>query len=291
MNQGATMDVQGSGKRGGRRYGIGACLAVAILASLALVAASGFGSEQAATQNISVTLSKGKTTVSGADTLVSGLTKITARNTGSAPANFALARILPGKTFADLQAETKRSRGTPEGTTATLTTFFGIAPGQSFVTTLNLPPGDYVTTQPSNGLGPAVQFSIANGAAGGSPPATTGTVLLYDYGISAPASIRGRGTLKVNDIGANYHFLVGIRLNRGVNADKVVSDIRSGKGGNGPPPGQQVTIIGVVNPGSINYVNTNLKPGSYVIACFNSDRHSAGHNHSQYGMVRKLTVK
>ncbi len=46
-----------------------------------------------------------------------------------------------------------------------------------------------------------------------------------------------------------------------------------------------------MNPGSINYVNTHLRPGRYVIACFNSDRHSAGHDHSQFGMVRKLTVQ
>ena len=287
------MDAHGSARRRRIRRGIGACLAAAAIASLALTAlASGLGSRQEATQSIAVTLSKGATTVTGADTLVAGLTKITARNTGSAPTNFALARLRPGKTLADLQAETKRSSNVPEGTTATLTTYFGLAPGQTFTTTLSLPPGDYVTTQPPNGkgLGPAIQFSVANGAAGGSPPATTGTVLLYDYGIDAPKSIRGRGTLAVNDIGLNYHFLIGIRLNRGVDADQVVADIKAGKD-SGPPPGQFVTIIGVVNPGSVNYVRTNLKPGSYVIACFNSDRHSAGHNHSQYGMVRKLTVK
>ena len=290
--KGAKME-QGSGKRRGRRYGIGACLAVALLASLGLVAASGFGSEQAATQTITVTLSKGKTTVSGTDTLVSGLTRITARNTGSAPASFALARIKPGKTFADLQAALNRSSDVPEGTTATLTTYFGVAPGKTFVTTLNLPPGDYVTTQPpqGKGLGPAVQFSIANGSAGGSPPATTGTVLLYDYGISAPKSIAGRGTLAVNNIGANYHFLEALRLNPGVDANAVIAALRSGKQTKGPPPWQSSAIIGVVNPGSINYVNTNLRPGTYVIVCFNSDRHSAGHNHSQYGMETKLIVK
>ncbi len=75
------MDAQGSGKRHGRRIGIGACIAVAMLTSLALIVASGFGSEQAATQNITVTLSKGTTTVTGTDALVSGLTRITARNT------------------------------------------------------------------------------------------------------------------------------------------------------------------------------------------------------------------
>jgi hypothetical protein len=286
------MKRQISGKRRGLRSGIGACVAVAMLASLGLAVASGLGSEHATTQSIVVTLSKGKTTVSGADTLVAGLTKVTARNTGSAPANFALARLRPGKTIADLRAEVQRSSNVPEGATATLTTSFGVAPGQSFVTTLSLPPGDYVTTQPPDGkgLGPAVQFSIANGAAGGSPPATTGTVQLYDYGIKAPKSILGHGTLAINNIGQNYHFLTGLRLNPGVSADKVVADIRAGKN-DGPPPGQFVSIIGVVSPGTINYVRTNLKPGAYVIACFNSDRHSAGHNHSQYGMVRKLTVK
>lgn len=287
------MNVQGSGKRRRLRSGIGACIAVAMAASLGLAAAGGLGSEHAATQSIVITLSKGTTTVSGADTLVAGLTKVTARNTGSAPASFALARLRPGKTFADLQAELNRSSNVPEGTTATLTTFFGVAPGQSFVTTLDLPPGDYVTTQPPNGkgLGPAVQFSIANGAVGGSPPATTGTVQLYDYGISAPKSISGRGTLAISNIGQNYHFLEALRLNPGVSADKVIADIRAGKRGSGPPPFQDFSIIGVVSPGTVNYVKTDLKPGTYVIACFNSDRHSAGHNHSQFGMERKLIVK
>ena len=287
------MDVHDSARQRRRRNGIGAGIVLAMLASLALVVTSGFGSEQAATQNITVTLSKGTTTVSATDTLVSGLTRITARNTGKAPVDFALTRIKPGKTFADLTAELNRSSEVPEGTTATLTTFFGLAPGRTFVTTINLPPGDYVTTQPpaGKGLGPAAQFSIANGSAGGSPPATTGTVQLYDYGITAPASIKGRGTLKINNIGSNYHFLVGIRLNPGVDADKVISDLRTGAGGNGPPPGEFVSIIGVVNPGSINYVNTRLKPGRYVIACFYADRHSAGHDHSGYGMERKLTVR
>jgi hypothetical protein len=286
------MDAQGSGKRRGLRSGIGACIALGMLASLGLAAASGLGREHAATQSIVVTLSKGKTTVSGADTLVAGLTKVTARNTGSAPADFLVARLRPGKTFADAQAATQRSSQIPEGVLVVPTSFFGVPPGQSFVTTLNLPPGDYVTTQPSNGkgVGPAVQFSIANGAAGGSPPATTGTVLLYDYGISAPATISGRGTLAINNIGQNYHFLVGVRLKPGVNPDKVVRQIRSGNS-NGPPPGQPVSIIGIVGPGTVNYVKTDLKPGTYVIACFNSDRHSAGHDHSQFGMERKLIVK
>ena len=204
------MRAQVSGRRRGLRSGIGACIAVAMLASLGLAAASGVGRQDAATQSIEVTLGKGTTTVSGADTLVAGLTKITARNTGSAPASFLLGRLRPGKTFADLQAAAQRTDQIPEGVVLVVDVVLRRRSGKSFVTTIKLPAGDYVTAQPPNqgkGVGPSAQFSIANGTAGGSPPATTGTVVLYDYGINAPKSISGRGTLKINNIGQNYHFL------------------------------------------------------------------------------------
>ena len=286
------MGVQGSGERRRLRSGIGACIAIAMLAALGLAVASGLGSEHAATQSVEVTLTRDATTVSGADALAAGLTKVTARNTGTAPTDFLLARLRPGKTFADLQAALQRNSQLPEGIMVLPTSFFAIAPGQSFVTTLKLPPGDYVVMQPprGRGIGPSAQFSIANGAAGGTPPPSAGPVVLYDYGVTAPKSISGRGTLAINNIGLNYHFLLGIRLNRGVNADKVVADLRAGTG-SGPPPGEFVTIIGVVAPGSINYVKTNLKPGNYVLVCFNADRHSAGRDHARFGMERKVIVR
>ena len=155
------MDAQRSGNPDRRRLGVGALIVAALLASLGLVVASGLGSEHAATQQLTVTLAKGKTTVGDTSTLVSGLTRVTARNTGSKPANFALVRIKPGKTFADLQAALNRSPDVPEGTTATLTSYFGVAPGQTFVTTLDLPPGDYVVTQPPDGKGSARRRSSA----------------------------------------------------------------------------------------------------------------------------------
>ena len=270
------------------RRGIGACIAVAMLASLGLTALpAGRGSQHAARQRIVVTLRTGTTTVSGADGLVAGLTMVSVRSTRRAPANFALVRLRPGKSLADLRAATQ---DVPEGVITLPTSFFRIRPGQSFVTSVNLPPGDYVAAQPPS-LGAAAQFSVAHGSAGGSPPTTTGTVLLYDYGIRAPAVISGRGTLEIDNIGENFHFLVGLRLNPGVDPDRVVADFRAGVDKAGRQPGLPVEIVGLVGPGTTNYVQTNLKRGTYVIACLNSDRHSAGHEHSQFGMERKLIVK
>jgi hypothetical protein len=288
------MHDDGSRRRRGRlRAGIALCLVVAVAASLGLTAlATGLGGSHDAAQNLDITLAKGSTTVSSAAPLASGLTKISAKNTGPAPSNVLVARIRPGKTFDELTAAVNRSAAIPEEFIATITSFFGLAPGQTFTTTLSLPPGDYIATQPpqGKGTGPVTQFSVSSAAAGGSPPATVGKIQLFDYGIRGATSIKGKGTLAIENIGQNFHFLESIRLNDPSQASEVIQGIKSGHLA-GPPPGQPVSIVGIVQPDTTNYVNINLKKGTYVIACFNSDRHSAGHNHSQYGMVRKLVVK
>ena len=280
-------------RRGGLRAGIALCLVVATAASLALTAlATGLGGGHEAAQTLDITLAKGSTTVSTPTGLASGLTKIQAKNTGSVPTNVLVGRIRPGKTFDELVAVVNRSAAIPEDYLATITSFFGLAPGQTFTTTLSLPPGDYIATQPpqGKGTGPVTRFSVSSAAAGGSPPTTVGKIQLFDYGIRGSTSIKGKGTLAIENIGLNYHFIQGIRLNDPSQASAVVQGIESGHLA-GPPPGQPVSIIGIVQPNTTNYVNVNLKKGTYVIACFNADRHSAGHNHSQYGMVRKLVVK
>jgi hypothetical protein len=149
-----------------------------------------------------------------------------------------------------------------------------------------------VATQPPDGkgLGPAAQFTISDGAAGGSPPPTSGTILLYDYGIRAPATLSGRGTLKINNIGLNYHFVVALKLKPGVTGSSAVAGLRSGKF-NDKDVAQFISIIGVVNPGSVNYVPVRLRPGNYVLVCFYGDRHSAGHDHSRFGMETAVTIR
>ena len=277
-------------RRRGRRAAIAACLAVAIAASLALTAlATGLGQNDAA-QSLGITLAKDSTTVSATAPLATGLTKITATNTGSKPTNFLVARITPGATLEQLVAAVNASPAIPEDLIDNITSFFGLAPGATFTTTVNLPPGEYISTQPPDGkgTGPFTTFTVGSTAAGGTPPATVGKVELYDYGIKAPRAIKGKGTLRLDNIGLNYHFLVALKVKNPKDAAKVVAGILSGRQ---PRTGPPTSIIGIVGPGTTNYVGISLKKGEYVIACFNSDRHSAGHNHSQFGMVRALRVK
>ena len=279
------------GRHRGRRSAIAACLAVAMAASLALAAlATGLGQGNEAAQTLGVTLAKDSTTVTVSAPLASGLTKVTATNNGPKPTNFLLARIRPGATLDQLLAAVNSSPAVPEDLIDNITSFFGLAPGATFTTTVSLPPGDYVTTQPPDGkgAGPYTTFTVSGAAAGGTPPATVGRVQLYDYGIKAPRAIKGKGTLRLDNIGLNYHFLVALRVANPKAAAKAIAGILSGKQ---PRTGPPTFIIGLVSPGTTNYVDISLKKGTYVIACFNADRHSAGHDHAQFGMVRALRVK
>jgi hypothetical protein len=137
---------------------------------------------------------------------------------------------------------------------------------------------------PPRGLGPADEFTVAPGEAGGTAPRGP-RVLMYDYGFRAPATIPRRGTLVIENAGLNFHLVLGIRLNPGLDPAEVREQLMAGA------PGEFVSILGVVGPGTTNYVQTDLKPGTYLLVCFFADRHSAGHEHSEFGMVRKVVVR
>lgn len=290
--EGADVDTPRHARPAPRR-GFGACLALSAASGLGMVAlAGGVSSAAEARQAITITARQGATSVSGAEALSSGLTRVTFRNASRKDAFVALARLRPGVSVETLRARLNRSAALPDRLIAIPASAF-TGPGESSVTTVSLPPGEYVATQPPDGkgLGPATTFTVGGGAAGGTPPRATSSITMYDFGFRVPRAIDGDGTVAVRNIGASPHFIIGIRLNRAADAGRVVRALRSGQELQGPPPGRFVSILGIVTPGTTNYVRPQLQPGRYVIACFYSDRHSAGHEHTDFGMVRAVTVR
>jgi hypothetical protein len=135
-------------------------------------------------------------------------------------------------------------------------------------------PGEYAAFSQGNnqsGLGTVARFSVAGGAAGGSLPRSDSSILMYDYGFKVPGKIDGNGVLRIDNIGENQHFIVGIRLNPGVSPRAARRALVTGQDMQGPPPGELVSVVGLVSPGSSNLMQASLKPGVYVIACFYAD--------------------
>jgi hypothetical protein len=288
MTMTAETTLEAERGRGGRlRVVVPALAAAAVLAGAPAGAAGAAGADQA----ITITAQPGKTVVAGADSLQGGFTAVTmVAGPAREGSNLVLARLNDGVTLAQLRRATRRNEDVPEDL-ITLPTSGFLQPGGRFRTTVRLAPGNYVAAQVPDGpgIGPAAEFTVAPGSVGRAPAATA-RISMFDYGFRGPASIRGKGTLLVKNIGKNFHFVFGVRLAPGVDARQVIASIRAGDL-EGPPPGEEVALLGLVSPGTANYIETDLQPGIYVIACFFADRHSAGVDHGHFGMVRRLIVR
>ncbi len=281
--------------RSGRHLILATALAIAaVLAAIALAPGARQAAQAQAARDALVVTSTSPRDVElmRPATVRAGFTDVTLRNTGDEPVNMGLVRLLPGATLEELRRFAGRTAAIPEHL-ITIVVSETVAPGGTFQTTVRLAPAGYVALgniPEGKGLGPAVHLEVTAPPSGAPAPEVDAKIRLYDYGIIGPARISGAGTLEISNIGRNIHFLAGIRLNRGVSAAKVARDLVSGAGGQGPPPGEFVSFIGLVSPDTANAVKINLPPGRYVVACFFADRHSAGRSHNTFGMVKRLIV-
>jgi hypothetical protein len=281
--------------RSGRNLVVATMLAIAgVLAAIALAPGARDAAQAQATRESLIVTSPGPRDVEimRPETVHVGPVDLTLRNTGDEPVDMGLVRLRPGVTLDELRDVTSRSAAVPDALVS-IETSQTVDPGATFQTTVRLAPATYVALgniPEGKGLGPAVEFEAVGPPTGAPAPKADARIRLYDYGIIGPARIRGSGTLRIANIGNNDHFLVGIRLNRGVSAARVARGLVSGAEDQGPPPGTFVSLIGLVSPGSDNAIRIHLPPGRYVVACFYADRHSAGRSHNTFGMVKRLTV-
>ncbi len=274
---------------------IGALLAAAAaLAAIVMLLGPARADAQTAGREALVVLTTGPNdvAVSPDATLPAGATDVTLRNTGPAPAFMLLVRLRPGVTLDQFRQALGRSQAIPEDLIVIVTSQF-VDPGGKFQTTVPLAAGNYVAmgnAPDGKGTGPVAEVTVGPEASGAAPARVNSRLTLFDYGFKGATRISGRSTLQIKNDGQNFHFVAGVRLNPGVNADQIVRLFT----GRGPAPqgepGQFVNLLGIVSPDTTNAVKLRLPPGRYVIACFYSDRHSAGREHAKFGMARKLTV-
>jgi hypothetical protein len=288
------VDTTPPARRHTMRRTVGACLAAAIAACLALVAFASAQGGSGTEQSITITARAGGATVTGAESLRPGPAQVTLRVAGGQDQNVLLIRLKPGVDEDDVVRFTRRRADSVPVDLVSLETSEFLSPGGTYRTAITLVPGRYLAVGEGNrtpALGRYAAFDVGGAPTGGSLPRADSVIQMYDYGFRIPKRIDGDGPLRVDNIGRNEHFIVGIRLNPGVNPAVVRRQLIAGVDFQGPPPGEFASIIGVVSPGTVNVIQTDLKPGVYLLACFYSDRASAGHEHSGFGMVRQMTVR
>lgn len=118
------------------------------------------------------------------------------------------------------------------------------------------------------------------------PPADT-RLVLDDFSFSFTPELRpGRRTLRVENVAAQPHEAIMVRLAPG----KSVGDLlRFAKRPEGPPPGEPVAGTSAIAPGRVNFVSADFAPGRYALLCFVPDA-SDGKPHFAHGMVREFEI-
>jgi hypothetical protein len=278
---------------GERRRVLGACGALGLAGALVGGAAIAQGGTAGAQQAITVTAAPGATTVGGpnAANLGQGYVRVTLaapRGGGSV----GIGQLAPGVTPEQvIAADRARPNSSPDGVTIITNQF--ISPGATLNTTVQLAAGNYVAFgEVGRGNNPPLvltPFSVGTTAAPGSAPVARARVQMYDHGFRVRGRIRGTGTLRIDNIGNNLHFIVGFRTANARQQRRTAAIFRGDA--RGRPAGQFASVIGFISPGVTNYVETKLRPGRYVLACFFSDAASGGREHNEFGMVTTTTVR
>jgi uncharacterized cupredoxin-like copper-binding protein len=233
-------------------------------------------------------------------TVPAGMTTVRLASQGREMHHAQLVRLDEGHTVDELMAG--MAAGGEHGGLPAWATFVGgpnvPAPNGFNEATMNLEPGNYalICLVPSPDGVPHVMKGMVKPLT--VVPRETATearaaeadvrMVLRDYGYDiAPEITAGRRTIRVENVAAQPHEVVVMRLAPGKSAQDVIAWVH---GQNGPPPAMPLTGTSLLSTGQVNQVTADFAPGEYALLCFVPDAKD-GAPHVAHGMVRQLTVR
>ena len=172
-------------------------------------------------------------------------------------------------------------------------------PGKSTSVDVELVPGTYyaLDTETPEGEGegaPAftrggiTSFKVSGGAYGDLPSAPA-TVSAKEYSFDASGLKAGKNQIAFENIGAEPHHIVATPMTPGA----TIADVRKFfKTEKGKPPiaFEETQSTSVIDGGTTENVELELKSGKYALLCFISDR-AGGPPHAAKGMISEATVE
>ena len=175
-----------------------------------------------------------------------------------------------------------------------------IKPGSSTAVDVTLEPGTYYaldtgTTEGEGGgkpfyaLGALTRFEVSGEKAGGKLPAAEATVSAKEYSFDAQGLKAGPNKIAFDNVGAEPHHMIVAPMAPGATLADVKKFFRTEKG---PPPLNFEEVVGtsVIDGGTAENVELELKSGKYALLCFISDR-AGGPPHVAKGMISEATVE
>lgn len=292
----------------------GRVLALLTAPALLLAACGGDGGDggtqatappQPAKVTVTATASGKQVTFNVPAQLKPGATQLELVNNTKEPAELQIVQLDGGHTLAEFYPVIETQEPVPIPTW--LHAFGGVgetSPGETRSVVVDLKAGKYAWfsgtapeqegAQPQYKRGAEGSFEVTGDASGAQLPATPAQVTAKELG---PTNYRFEATgfkASTNQItftngGAQLHHLVMAKMNQGATLDKVVEFFSTEKG---PPPidFDSSEITAVVDRGGKQVETVELKPGSYALLCFLTDRAGGPPHVIKAKMIQEVKV-
>ncbi len=277
------------------------CMALA----MCLVAACGdddddsSGADSAAPAKLAVKVTEvGKgSRLSVPKSVKAGPTTLSLRNTGKAPHDAQLIRVEGDQTAAQvLKAIDASGDGKPLPEWLRAAGGVGtVAPGKSGTATDLLSPGKHfvLDTEPDQPNGGTAEFEVT-GEARDELPSAPVTISAKEYGFVAEGLKAGTAKVTFDNVGKEPHHVIAVPYAKGATLAEVRKAFSQDEGEepSGPPPVNfdQVTGTAVIDGGTKQVAQLELRKGKYALACFIADR-AGGPPHVAKGMLQEVEVE
>jgi hypothetical protein len=257
----------------------------------------------AASQPASVTISAESTGAKTAQyempaSIKAGLTQITFTNNAKGPREADLVRVEGDHTVKEVLAVVNDQGGAKipdwihaEGGVST------VMPGASSTSVQVLAPGSYYMTDsadPDSGVKPAkpFQFEVTGAPSGAALPKAPAQITAREYGYTFSGLKAGKNEVHFQNTGKELHHALFFGEAAGATRAQVLKYFTSQGKVKGKPPIDFSTSSAttVLDGGTEQNTELDLKPGKYAIVCFLTDR-AGGPPHIAKGMFAEVTVK
>ncbi|MGI8430196.1 MAG: hypothetical protein ACR2OB_13060 [Solirubrobacteraceae bacterium] len=276
-------------------YGLAAGCALATAGGGVALAASA-GSTAAALPQLNVTLTGKSIAISGQE--VSGGVQVVAHTTGEPAGEPILVRLNDGVSYGQAFAQFKAIGHDPNAVRRVgATVFDATAPKGTTDVQVNLQPGNYIAVDvggqhgsgPPSGPPPSTTFTISPSAHPAALPAPAATVRAIEFAFRGAGTLRSGSMVRWRNDGYVVHMFFMIRTTRRFPAARVARLLRQGKDMQLP----QSLFNTTAGAGSLSWQayqqqRLDLRPGTYVLACFMDTQDHR--EHTRLGMERIIKV-
>ena len=175
-----------------------------------------------------------------------------------------------------------------------------IKPGTSTSVDVDLVPGTYYAVdagstegegegKPYYTQGGLVRFEVQGDKASGELPGAPATVSAKEYSFDASGLKAGKNRIAFDNVGAEPHHIIALPMTPGATVADVRKFFETEKGK--PPVNfEEIQATSVIDGGTVENVEMELKSGKYALVCFISDR-AGGPPHAAKGMISEATVE